>query len=437
MIRKSKYTFLFQRGGENLIYNAARNSFWSVNQNVYDFVASLSINGMDDVADLDTSENVKKLHSLGIVTTEREDESVANQIRLKNYLSAFSSDTIGVTLLPTIWCNLACPYCYEEGKPKGLMSDETCDKVLDFIKSHTKAKWLQLMWYGGEPLLGIKIIERFLSKIDTLGDIKLAGHSLVTNGTFLDSGHWPIFKQVPLSNIQITLDGNKQTHDKRRVRHDGTGTYDLIMRNMVLFANEFPEVNMSVRVNVDRNNCDEFMDVYDSVKEALPEKKNLHIYPGILHGCSMGKPGSPFLLHKETAELMNGYMRKGYPVGYPDLACRGCTATRMSGYVIGPNGELYKCWEDVGKASEVVGNIFDHKYTNPYILEDYVLKGSHVSNKECIDCKLFPICSVDCARRRLDNLLKGMHYGLCSIYKDNEDALFDMLYMYYKSKQAK
>ena len=157
----------------------------------------------------------------------------------------------------------------------------------------------------------------------------------------------------------------------------------------------------------------------------------------ILHGCSMGKPGSPFLLHKKTAELMNGYMRKGYPVGYPDLACRGCTATRMSGYVIGPNGELYKCWEDVGKASEVVGNIFDHKYTNPYILEDYVLKGSLVSNKECIDCKLFPICSVDCARRRLDNLLKGMHYELCSIYKDNEDALFDMLYMYYKSKQAK
>lgn len=261
-----KRNFLFQREGENLIYNAARNSFWSVNQNVYDFVASLSINGMDDVADLDMSENVKKLHSLGIVTTEREDESVANQIRLKNYLSAFSSDTIGVTLLPTIWCNLACPYCYEEGKPQGLMSDETCDKVLDFIKCHTKAKWLQLMWYGGEPLLGIKIIERFLSKIDTLGDIKLAGHSLVTNGTFLDSDHWPIFKQVPLSNIQITLDGNKQTHDKRRVRHDGTGTYDLIMRNMVLFANEFPDVNMSVRVNVDRNNCDEFMDVYEYAK---------------------------------------------------------------------------------------------------------------------------------------------------------------------------
>lgn len=434
MIRKSKYTFLFIRNGEYLIYNAARNSFWAVNEYVYNLIDTLSIEDECLVDDEEKKSQIAKLHSLGILSTEMEDETIVNQIRIRNLIGFYATDTLGITLLPTISCNLACPYCFEQGKPQGMMTTQTCDKVIDFIKNHSNAKYLALTWYGGEPLLGIKVIEYFLHKLKEITNVSLAAHAIVTNGTFLDSKHWDIFKEYPLTNIQITLDGKKETHDKRRIRHDGTGTYDIILDNMRKFADEFPNVQLSVRVNIDKENFNEFMPIYNYIKSIFPDKKNLYVYPGILTG-SDNIPDTPFLAKKELAVILNNYMKEGYPKEYPDIGCRGCGATRISSYVIGPKGEIYKCWEDVGKDEEVVGNVYDKKYTNSPVLCNYLLKGSIMYDPKCWECELFPICKEDCARRRLDNMLKGKNFDLCSIYKHNEEAFYDMLYMFYKSKK--
>ncbi len=279
MIRKSKYTFLFIRNGEYLIYNSARNSFWTVNEYVCNLIDTLRIEDESLIDDEEKKSQISKLHSLGILSTETEDEAVVNRIRIRNLIDFYSTENIGITLLPTISCNLACPYCFEGRKPQGIMTALTCDKIIDFINSHSNAKALSLTWYGGEPLLGIMAIEYFLQKLKELANIPLATHSIVTNGTLLDSKHWDIFKEYPLTNIQITLDGKKETHDKRRIRHDGTGTYDIIMNNILKFVDEFPNVQMSVRVNIDKENFNEFMPVYNHVISMFPDKKN--IYPKI------------------------------------------------------------------------------------------------------------------------------------------------------------
>lgn len=38
-----------------------------------------------------------------------------------------------------------------------------------------------------------------------------------------------------------------------------------------------------------------------------------------------------------------------------------CTATSLYGYVIGPKGEIYKCWEDVGIKEKEIGSVLDGK----------------------------------------------------------------------------
>lgn len=72
-----------------------------------------------------------------------------------------------------------------------IMNLATCDHVLDFIKGHKLARYLQLTWYGGEPLIGAAVIKHF--------------------------------------HIQVTLDGMENTHDKRRMRNDKSGTFRTIL----------------------------------------------------------------------------------------------------------------------------------------------------------------------------------------------------------------
>ena len=112
-----------------------------------------------------------------------------------------------------------------------IMNLATCDHVLDFIKGHKFARYLQLTWYGGEPLIGAVVIKHFLSRLDELEEIKMVRHGLVTNATLLSGDHLELFREHPLSHIQVTLDGMENTHDKRRMRNDKSGTFRTILDN--------------------------------------------------------------------------------------------------------------------------------------------------------------------------------------------------------------
>lgn len=283
-------------------------------------------------------------------------------------------------------------------------------------------------------MLGTKIMERFMGKIKELSeDLQLVHHGIITNGTLLDSSRWGVFKEYPLNSLQVTLDGKKPTHDKKRIRPDGQGTFDVIMENLNKFAGEFPDTSISVRVNIDKNNADEFMDVYDYVKQLFPEKKNLFVYPGIIKGCGTEGIDSPFLKNQDIARIRDKMIERGYPISYPQHCIGGCCATSLSSYVIGPKGEIYKCWMDLGKKERETGNVSDRKYTNMPLLGKYMLYGSHVMTPECWKCPLLPICSNDCAHERLENMEKKADNDLCCIYKDNNEALLDSMYRFYKS----
>lgn len=200
------------------------------------------------------------------------------------------------------------------------------------------------------------------------------------------------------------------------------------------FSKVFPDTQIGIRINIDRNNAKEFIEMYNNIKAIFGNKKNVVIHPGILKGNGELSLNSPYLMNSEIVDIMNTFMRKGYPIGYPKHKCTVCTATSLSGYVIGPKGELYKCWRDVGMKEKEIGNISDNKFSNTPLLNKYMLQGSHCMVSECWECPLLPICTNDCARERLDNMYKNMKNDLCSIYKEHDcDALSDMLYIFYKS----
>lgn len=89
-----------------------------------------------------------------------------------------------------------------------------------------------------------------------------------------------------------------------------------------------------------------------------------------------------------------GFKVDDYPF-YPGIKANYCCADTLNAYVIGPNGDLYKCWNDIGNKERSVGNIKEpiKKYNKMY--SDYPL-WSPFNHEECINCNILPLCMGGC-----------------------------------------
>jgi uncharacterized protein len=69
----------------------------------------------------------------------------------------------------------------------------------------------------------------------------------------------------------------------------------------------------------------------------------------------------------------------------------------MNAFVIGTEGELYKCWHHLGINEKIVGTIFDKQIiTNYSLLSDIMINGDVLFDKKCRSCVLFPSCYGGC-----------------------------------------
>ena len=94
---------------------------------------------------------------------------------------------------------------------------------------------------------------------------------------------------------------------------------------------------------------------------------------------------------------------------YPCHETGGCGATCLNSYVIGPEGELYKCWVDVGNKERIVGSVLDMKINNEYLLANYLVNANMYDDDACKQCMLLPICNGGCPIRRLNNKKKNLN----------------------------
>ena len=80
----------------------------------------------------------------------------------------------------------------------------------------------------------------------------------VTNGYDLDK-YIDLIKEVKFDFIQVTVDGPKQVHDKRRILAGGQGSYDRIMKNVELALKA--GIRIHLRTNINRSNLESSMEL--------------------------------------------------------------------------------------------------------------------------------------------------------------------------------
>ena len=111
-----------------------------------------------------------------LVPQSFDDRLLSRQIRDVGRMLEKKSDAItGYTIMTTTDCNARCFYCFELGRPRMPMSEETAHRTADYIINHCKGEKVTLRWFGGEPLYNLPVISLIADGSRKLASIIIPG----------------------------------------------------------------------------------------------------------------------------------------------------------------------------------------------------------------------------------------------------------------------
>ena len=352
-----------------------------------------------------------------VLVEEDEEEDLLRVIRLRAMSEDHDLSRLALIIAPTLGCNFECTYCYEKSRRPVHMDDRTERQVVTFARSFRSARQLYLCWYGGEPLLRFKTILSLTERLKAL-NIPLTAQ-LITNGYLLNDRVINELDGLKIKSIQVTIDGRRETHDRRRVHVTHGATYDTILSNLEDLTHRW-KGDLDIRVNVDRDNIEEFTEVRSELSRRL-QGDNVSIYPGIVDHGVIRNPDSScrFTRQEEVDFLFELYRRHGIAAGefYP-VRSLGCMALRSNSFLIGPQGELYNCTHDLGEPDMVVGSIFEGQRWNLPLLARYMVGVNPLDDPTCRECFYLPVCHGGCPHFRLRRIYNAEDFITCPIYKD-------------------
>lgn len=157
-----------------------------------------------------------------------------------------------VTFCVTEDCNLACKYCYMVGKNnKRIMQYETAKKIVDFVLSNDficHEDGVAWDFIGGEPLLEmdliIKISDYIVAKMYKMNHKWKNTYRFTFSSNGILYGSPEVRDYINTHNghawFGISVDGTKEKHDNARVKKDGSGSYNDVIKNVPLWLEEYP-----------------------------------------------------------------------------------------------------------------------------------------------------------------------------------------------------
>lgn len=311
------------------------------------------------------------------------------------------------------------------------MSDETENALISFLQERIEndhLDTLNLTWYGGEPLLETDRLLSLGLKINGLG-LNILENEIITNGYLLDAKRLDVLAKIGVGTIQVTIDGIECEHDKRRPLRNGKGTFKKIIDNLdYLFSGKYSNAfSVAIRVNIDKSNHKMFWNVFDWLNERYKSSK-LFVYPGWVHldetnaskcSCFDRNESTDFCL--SAANERNVFFEKIYP---DDINIE-CLVRNPYNMIVGWQGEIYKCFEDLGDETKIVGNIHQTPvFNNNELLAQYSVGIDHYQDSTCKTCSYLPICHGGCPKRRIENRYEKYHNDCCTPFKGRiEDYL--------------
>lgn len=370
-----------------------------------------------------------------LVDNQDDDLNVYLADVLKN---RYNSSDMALTILPTRGCNFGCIYCYEQDRPNVLMNEQTEKAIVKFVCSNSNLKRLSVVWYGGEPLLNYDSMVR-LTKMFKQLNIEYSA-KIVSNGYLLTKEKADLMKDLAIRNIQITFDGSEEIHNQRRFLLGGQPTYRKIMDNLKYLLSINKEITIDIRTNIDRRNKDDYNKFYQDFKSEINDKR-VTMYPGFVSDLLSSECVSPEFNISEGGYkaqfILDIFDKYGIEIKsfLPKYRRHSCVASKYFAFVIGPEGELYKCWRMVGNQKEAIGNVNDGSF-DMVKFSKYLIGADYTLDSKCLQCEFITLCGGGCPLVRMRNKYEKISLNHCCPEKTHMEQLMELRYeMFVKSHQ--
>lgn len=397
MFKKSFYNVeIPKKDNKRLIYNTYTGALALLNEEF-----QCILDNIDSKRELNN--DTSQLFQKGFIVEKDLDE--CQRINIAQNIQKYNTRILDLVISPTLLCNMDCPYCFEN-KINKTFNDENEKQLLDFIdKNIVNGGELNISWFGGEPLLQKDMIYRLSKQIKLICEEKNIKYeaNIVTNGVLLDYETAKYLKEeCSVEFAQVTIDGLKETNDKRRYLKNGQSSFDIIIKNIDQIQSFF---KIHMRINLDKTNLKESNDLIKFFKEKDWSKNVQYYFAPVQETDSYTESClSGIETKKAQMELLKQFCEKyslsffSKPLFRPALS--KCMAARYNSYFINADGDIYKCPNHLNDDSKKIANLKD----NTLLTNQHVIWLNTVEHKKmCRKCILLPLCNGGCPKNRLEN----------------------------------
>lgn len=367
--------------------------------------------------------NLDELHTSGFSITDRQLEG------MQKNLDGACSHTVGrlpvgqlarLVLNISNDCNMRCRYCYancgDYGGRRGMMSESTLERALDYFCSRYK-EIAVVQLFGGEPTLNVPAIKQVCEYFQDRQQTPQIG--FVTNGAIVNDELLSLINQYRL-NITVSIDG-KSFQNQLRPFPGGLASWEKVHGNVLRLLENTGQPSQFeltyTQVHED-GNCS----VVDLVKELKDEFGNIpvHVTP-VCSGDPMFALGSTRAFVDAVDDMYN-VRADGENISFALLSgLESCLKNKVtSEYLcnagfgtlsVSASGDIYPCFYFTDRADYLVANVhdnFDSIDLALHALREKYLEMSKASLPECTRCFANTVCH-SCLGANLDTTGDPFH----------------------------
>ena len=369
-----------------------------------------------------------------LVPQSHDDRLLSRQIRnvarmLENKTGVITSYTI----MTTTDCNARCFYCYELGRPRVPMSQDTSEHTADYIIKHCQGKKVNLRWFGGEPLYNKPVISLICRRLKDAGiDYQ---STMVSNGYLFDDHIVTEAKEEwRLKKVQITLDGTEQTYNRCKAYiYKDVNAYRRVIGNIHKLQDA--DIHVSIRLNIDMHNAANLSELADELHREFSNPKGISVY---LHALFEDVKGSKAIHDDEKRRFVfdqiNDIENRLKDYGFTrsgrlnrQVTTNRCMADSDRSALIVPDGHIGKC--EHFSEDHFVGHI-GHEDRDPLMTANFREVRDEID--ACATCFNYPECiwlklcedTPNCYQEEREHKLRKLRQSILrafNTYKDKQE----------------
>lgn len=376
----SRYNYVAGNNGRYAVFNTVTGALYRFNEKEYHMY----------LGELPVTEEIKnEFIDAGLWVAADLDEQ-KRYLQYMNTCHCYFESNVNVVLSTTMKCNARCVYCYEAGVEHKDFPLDKLDDLVAFLKGQNLERGLQIIWFGGEPLLNQPLINALSEQLEA-SEINFSSY-IITNGSLLTED---LIKNKlrawHINDMQVTLDGTEEKYEQIKNYVDGQqGHFYPLLDKLALLGEE--GIGLSIRLNISQGNLADMVDLVALLEERLGAYDSVSFYPAFVTGIEDIIPEEERIATaKRLLKVLKNPNKMTFANRfYEQPRVTSCHRHSVYAFSIDADGNVYTCEHYMGRPDQRIGDIWQGLYGPD-------TRGDKVELRpECQTCVFLPKCGGGC-----------------------------------------